>query len=74
MLSVMSDPQLRLNLSAGEIIPCNLSWRIVDGYLRLLSWGQDAEMLTLGIWGPGDLVIPTVIGVSTLELLYLSPI
>lgn len=74
MVSVMSDPRLRLNLSAGESLPCECSWRIQDGYLRLLSWGQDAEMLTLGIWGPGDLVVPSVIGVSPLELVSLSPI
>lgn len=31
-------------------------------------------MLTLGIWGPGNLVIPSVIGVSPLELVSLSSI
>ena len=74
MVTVMSERRLRLNLSAGESLPCNVCWRIDEGYLRLSSWTDQAEMLALGIWGPGDLVIPELIGVKPIELLSLSPV
>ena len=74
MVSVMSERLLRLNLSAGETLPCNVCWRIDDGYLRLANWTDQAEMLALGIWGPGDLVIPELVGVKPVELLSLSPV
>jgi hypothetical protein len=70
----MSERRLQLNLSAGETLPCNVGWRIDEGYLRLSSWTDQAEMLVLGIWGPGDLVIPDLIGVKPIELLSLSPV
>ena len=74
MVTIMPERLLRLNLSAGETLPCNVCWRIDDGYLRLASWTDQAEMLALGIWGPGDLVIPELIGVKPIELLSLSSV
>lgn len=74
MLSLMSDRSLRLSLGSGESLPCNVAWRVDDGYLRVVSWGEQADPLTLGIWGPGDLVIPALIGVERIELLSLSSV
>lgn len=74
MSVIMSDSILRLRLGAGEHLPCNLSWHVDDGYLRLSSWGEHAEQFTLGLWGPGDLVIPSLIGVQPLELTALSSV
>ena len=75
MALVMSERSLRLKLGAGESLPGNVCWRIDDGFLRLARWsGQSDELLTLGIWGPGDLVVPALIGVESVELLSLSPV
>ena len=74
MPSLMSDRSLRLSLRAGQSLPCNVAWRIDDGYLRVVSWGEQVDPLTLGIWGPGDLVIPALIGVEPIELLSLSAV
>lgn len=74
MPSLMSDRSLRLSLRAGESLPCNVAWRLDDGYLRVVSWGEQADPLTLGIWGPGDLVIPALIGVDPIELRSLSAV
>lgn len=68
----MPDRSLRLMLRAGATLPCNLSWKIEDGYVRMTSWGEDADPITLGIWGPGDLVIPALIGIEPVELLSMS--
>jgi hypothetical protein len=54
------------------LMPDRLAWRIEDGYLRVVSWGVQTDPHTLGIWGPGDLVIPALIDVAPLELLSLS--
>lgn len=75
MALVMAERMLRLHLRAGESLPRNVSWRIDDGFLRVASWADQAdEPLTLGLWGPGDLVIPALIGVDPLELLSLSAV
>jgi hypothetical protein len=74
MVAVMSPRHLELSLISGSCVPCNLSWRIEDGYLRAASWGKQGESFTLGLWGPGDLVIPTLIAVDPLQLLALSSI
>ncbi len=75
MALVMSDRSLRLKLGAGESLPRNVCWRIDDGFLRLVRWSnQSDEPLTLGIWGPGDLVVPALIGLEPVELLSLSPV
>jgi CRP-like cAMP-binding protein len=55
-------------------VPCNLSWRIEDGYLRVASWGDQGESVTLGLWGPGDLVIPPLMVFDPLQLSALSTI
>lgn len=68
----MTSRHLQLSLQAGASVPCNLNWRIDDGYLRVVSCGDGGEPFTLGLWGPGDLVLPSLISVQPLQLLALS--
>jgi hypothetical protein len=70
----MPDSPLRFSLGSGQSLPCHLGWRIEDGYLRMTNWSDQADTVTLGIWGPGDLVIPSLIGVNPVELVSLSAI
>mgnify|MGYP006276539087 CR=1 FL=1 len=70
----MAQRQLRLQLSAGELLPNSLSWLIEDGYVMLSSWSDDHTQTTLGIWGPGDLVIPALIRDRPLQLSSLSAV
>ena len=75
MALLMSNRSLWLKLGAGESLPRTVCWRIDDGYLRLARWNhQSDEPLTLGIWGPGDLVVPALIALESVELLSLSPV
>ncbi len=71
---VMPDRQLQLRLRAGESLPTNLCWLIDDGYLMLSSWQGQAEPTILGIWGPGSVVIPSLIGIAPLQLTSLSSV
>lgn len=70
----MAGRSLNLQLSAGEALPTSLSWMIEDGYLIQSAWNDDGTTTTLGIWGPGELVIPSVIHDPTLQLHSLSPV
>ncbi|MCT0224884.1 Crp/Fnr family transcriptional regulator [Synechococcus sp. CS-1328] len=70
----MSRRCLRLSLRAGERLPANLCWRIEQGHVWLARWSAGVDPLTLGVWGPGEVVIPALIGLSGLELRTLSPV
>lgn len=72
MKSVMMSRQLELSLHPGSTVPCNLSWRIEQGYLQVASWSEQGESFTLGLWGPGDLVIPSLMAFAPLQLVALS--
>jgi CRP-like cAMP-binding protein len=74
MPRVMPDFPLRFTLGSGQSLPCHLGWRIEDGYLRMTSWSDQAETITLGIWGPGELVIPSLIELEPVELVTLSAV
>jgi len=72
MNSVMTSRHLELSLHPGSTVPCHLCWQTDDGYLQVASWGEQGQSFTLGLWGPGDLVIPSLMVFSPLQLLALS--
>ncbi len=63
---------LRLTLRADDHLPADISWRIDDGYIRANTWNEEGESITLGIWGPGELITPTGSGVLPYELISLT--
>lgn len=70
----MAERHLRLRLSAGETLPTSLSWMLDDGYVILYAWNEDDSRTMLGLWGPGDLVISSLIHDRPLQLSSLSPV
>lgn len=70
----MPDGCLRLSLGADAVLPSQCCWRIGAGYLRVVSLTDAGETLVLGLWGPGDLGIPTALGILSQGLIALSPI
>jgi len=72
MVPVMSDERLRLTLGPDSVLSSQCCWRIDSGYVRMVSLTEAGEHLALGVWGPGELVIPTALGVPYQELLALS--
>lgn len=74
MIRVMTDECLRLNLGVDAVVPSQCCWRVDEGYLRMVSLTEAGETLVLGVWGPGDLVIPTALGIQYQELVALSAI
>ncbi len=70
-LSMHAQP-LHLKLRADDHLPADLSWRIDDGYIRANTWNEEGESITLGIWGPGELITPSGCGVTPFELISLT--
>lgn len=57
----MTEGGLQLTLESGQYLPTQLCWRVTQGYLRATGKTDMAETFTLGIWGPGEIVIPTLL-------------
>jgi CRP-like cAMP-binding protein len=73
MHSIMPERGLQLALEAGQSLPVHVCWRVNDGYLRATGWTDQAEIFTLGIWGPGEIVMPELLSQQPVELRALSP-
>lgn len=71
MTIAMPARPLRLTLRSDDHLPADISWRIDDGYIRATTWNVAGESITLGIWGPGDLITPTGCGITPYELISL---
>ncbi|MCU0529519.1 MAG: Crp/Fnr family transcriptional regulator [Cyanobium sp. Prado107] len=74
MLLSMPDRCLQLSLGAGQPVPATVSWRLDTGYLQACSWTDQAEVFTVGIWGPGESVIPELLTMQPVELHALSSV
>ena len=72
MHTTMSERGLRLRLEAGQSLPIHVCWRIEDGYLRATSWSNQRDIFTLGIWGPGEVIVPQLLAQKPIELRTLS--
>jgi hypothetical protein len=70
----MSTQHLRLSLSAGETLPNSINWFIEEGYLIASSWTDNNESTIVGLWGPGEQVIPKLITIQPLLLTSLSAV
>lgn len=69
---IMSHRGMKLALEVGQPLPINRCWRINDGYLKVMGWADQTAMFTLGIWGPGEMVMPGLIAKYPVELQALS--
>lgn len=68
----MPERGLHLSLEAGQSVPVYLCWRVNHGYLRATARTDLAEIFTLGIWGPGEIVIPELLTQQPVEMRALS--
>lgn len=70
----LAQTPLRLTLLPHDVLPEGFCWRLVDGYIRSLSWDADGESMTLGIWGPGSWVSTDFISLRPFELQCLTAV
>jgi len=64
----MTERCLQFALEAGQSLPKHLGWRVSDGYLRATGQTEFAEIFTMGIWGPGEIVMPELLSQQPFEL------
>lgn len=72
MYRTMNAQPLHLKLRADDHVPADLGWRIDDGYIRANTWNEQGESITLGIWGPCEMITPTGCGMTPYELISLT--
>ena len=68
----MSERCLQFSLEAGQSLPIHLAWRVSNGYLRATGQTEFAEIFTMGIWGPDQIVMPELLGQEPIESRALS--
>lgn len=59
---------LRLLLQANDVLPADLCWQILEGYVRTITWDEEGEPITLGFWGPGEWLTNTYSSLSTVDM------
>jgi hypothetical protein len=65
---------LRLALHPRDVLPDGMCWRLHEGYVRSATWNMEGESITLGLWGPGDVVSAEDPVIQPLELQCLTPV
>lgn len=56
MTSFQLKRPLRLTLQPHDVLPECMSWRLHEGYVRSATWDLDGDSITLGLWGPGEVI------------------
>jgi len=72
MPTIMPERDLQFVLEAAQSLPIHICWRVCEGYIRATGKTDFAEVFTLGIWGPGEIVIPELLNQQPVELRALS--
>lgn len=56
--------------SRREVIPLwhGILWKIDKGMVRTLTWSEEGTIITLGIWGPGDIVGKALSGIDPYQI------
>jgi CRP-like cAMP-binding protein len=63
---------LHLTLQPGSVLPGNLSWKILEGYIVTTYWDEEGETIVLGIWGQGDWVTTAYSTLKPIEIQCIS--
>ena len=74
-MTATRPPQvLRLTLQPNDVLPEQLNWKILDGFIRTATWDEEGEPITLGLWGPGDWVTTAYSALRPVEVQCLSTV
>ena len=65
---------LQLTLHPQDVLPERMSWRLHEGYVRSATWDLEGESITLGLWGPGDVITSEDPVLNPLELQCLTTV
>lgn len=74
MTTSLLKRSLQLTLHPQDVLPEGMSWRLHEGYVRSSTWDPEGESITLGLWGPGDVISSEAPAVEPLELQCLTTV
>lgn len=74
MSDIPEPRRLKLVMQSGDVLPQGMHWLLVEGYVRTVSWDDSGEMITLGLWGPGEWFTTAYSALATVELRCLSAV
>lgn len=74
MTATLLKRPLQLTLHPQDILPEGMSWRLHEGYVRAATCDLEGESITLGLWGPGDVLSSEDPGLNPLELQCLTTV
>lgn len=74
MTNALAQKPLLLSLLPRDVLPDRRTWRLHEGYIRSASWTMDGESITLGLWGPGDVINAEDPVIQPLELQCLTAV
>jgi CRP-like cAMP-binding protein len=74
MTATLLKRPLQLTLHPQDVLPEAMSWRLHEGYVRAMTWDLEGESITLGLWGPGDVITSEDPGLNPLELQCLTTV
>ena len=66
--------QPHLTLQPGSVLPDNLSWKIIEGYIVTNYWNEEGETIVLGVWGQGDWVTTAYSALKPIEIQCISTV
>ncbi len=75
LTSTMFESQ-GLCLTAGQAVPQQSEhlWQIRRGLVRTLTWNEDGDLVTLGLWGAGDCIGRRLSEITPFQMECLSPV
>jgi len=74
MTTTVFKRPLQLTLHPQDVLPEAMTWRLHEGYVRAATWDLEGESITLGLWGPGDVITSEDPGLNPLELQCLTTV
>ncbi len=70
------DGSQSLSLRPGQVVPHQSDhlWHIDKGLVRTLTWNEEGDLVTLGLWGVGDCIGRLLSEVTPFQMECLSPV
>jgi CRP-like cAMP-binding protein len=65
---------LQLTLHPQAVLPDGMSWLLQEGYVRSATWDAEGESISLGLWGPGDVITSEAPALQPLDLQCLTTV
>ena len=74
MSSLLLKPDYRFKRRDRISIDTCTLWQVESGFVRIVTWNEDGEIVVLGLWGPGSIIGVPISQIEPCELQCLSTV